>query len=295
MKEWAELIKAISSLLWPTFAIVSIFIFKEEISRLLARIKKGKLLGQEIELEESLRQLNIKAIAAVSEVDEIPKPESVRDQAGVEYHQEDPIKAILDEVSRSPQAGLLLLSAEIEKAIRHIWAYSGLINKGDYGTIHKAISVLSERDSLPKNVVGSLNLFWDIRNKIIHGSFSEDRNIYSAIDSGIHVLKAVKAIPHETHSVYHPGVDVYGDPEGNKLREGVKAVILETTSPGGSSKTKRVYPSTCNHFIKGKKVAWEWNDERRFNESWYRDPDTDEIKYGWSSSMEFVGRKLDEL
>jgi hypothetical protein len=30
-------------------------------------------------------------------------------------------------------------------------------------------------------------------------------------------------------------------------------------------------------------------------ESWYRDPDTHEIKSAWGSSAEFIGRDLDNL
>jgi len=48
------------------------------------------------------------------------------------------------------------------------------------------------------------------------------------------------------------------------------------------------------HFQKGKRVAWEWITGNKWDESWYRDSDTNEIKYAWSGAMEFVGRHLED-
>jgi hypothetical protein len=50
VKDAAELISAVASLLWPLFAFTSLFVFKKQIGDLVGRIKRGKLLGQEIEL-----------------------------------------------------------------------------------------------------------------------------------------------------------------------------------------------------------------------------------------------------
>lgn len=75
----------------------------------------------------------------------------------------------------------------------------------------------------------------------------------------------------------------------------VKAVILETISPGGSRTSKRVFPTTKASYEKGKRVTWEWNQNNTYGEHWYKNPDTGKIEYGWGSSCEFVGRHLDEI
>jgi hypothetical protein len=111
----------------------------------------------------------------------------------------------------------------------------------------------------------------------------------------LHGLRAIQAIPHEKYFVYHPGAEVYSDPEGNQVTDGVRAVILDVESPGGATRTRHVYPSTRTYFRRGMRVAWEWNLDRVFGESWYQDPDTNEVKHGWSSSAEFIGRPLEEL
>jgi len=68
MKNLAELLRAISTLLWPAFALWLFFTYKEEIRALLRRIKRGKLFGQEIELEDSLQRLQDTAKQAETEV-----------------------------------------------------------------------------------------------------------------------------------------------------------------------------------------------------------------------------------
>jgi hypothetical protein len=47
----ADLIRAIAALLWPVFAFVALFFFRAELRALLNRIRKGKLMGQELEFE----------------------------------------------------------------------------------------------------------------------------------------------------------------------------------------------------------------------------------------------------
>ena len=78
-------------------------------------------------------------------------------------------------------------------------------------------------------------------------------------------------------------------------RTDVKGVVLETDSPDRIAKTIRIFPTTKEHFIKGKQVAWEWDGSHGWGQSWYRDPDTSEVKPAWGSSLEFVGRHLDEI
>lgn len=148
---------------------------------------------------------------------------------------------------------------------------------------------------MPRHLAESVRSFWDIRNRLVHGYAASQDDILRAIDSGLTILQAIKAIPHEIHSVYHPGVEVYSDSEGKNLREGVKGVVLETTGPEGLSRRLQVFPTTRTHFQKGKKVAWEWNSSRVFDESWYKHPDTGKVTYGWSASMEFVGRHLEDI
>ena len=68
MKEAAELIKAIATLLWPILGFVALIIFRVQIAKAISRIKKGKFLGQEVELGEDSEKLRKSATEASEEV-----------------------------------------------------------------------------------------------------------------------------------------------------------------------------------------------------------------------------------
>ena len=147
----------------------------------------------------------------------------------------------------------------------------------------------------PPNLLGSLKLFAEVRNKIVHGSAATDDDALRAIDSGLTILRALNALPNEINVVYHPGVQVFSDAGCTQPIPDVKGLILETTSPGGAMKSFRIYPTTRTNFQKGKQVAWEWNMQKVWPAAWYRDPDSHEIKQAWSQSAEFIGRHLDDV
>ncbi len=72
MKEFAELLQGIAALLWPILTFVLLLIFRREIVDVARRLKRGKFLGQELELDKSLDQLEEKAKAAAEQVPELP-------------------------------------------------------------------------------------------------------------------------------------------------------------------------------------------------------------------------------
>ena len=56
----------------------------------------------------------------------------------------------------------------------------------------------------------------------------------------------------------------------------------------------RVFPTTRSDYRVGKEVTWEWNDERQWGPTWYRD-DEFGVMVAWNSSVEFVGRQVEDL
>ena len=63
-----ELISAIAKLLWPIIALVIILIFRKDIAALLTRVRKGKLFGQEVELDPSMDEFRKRVGEAQSEI-----------------------------------------------------------------------------------------------------------------------------------------------------------------------------------------------------------------------------------
>jgi hypothetical protein len=298
MEGLAQLIDAFAALMWPLTVLLVIYLFREPLKALIPRIQKGKIAGLEVELQELQEQAQAAAAEIPTSAGQLEEkqtqgtgallPDQTSDEAGL-------FRRVLVETERSPKLAVIMLATEMEDEVRRLLASTGWLAKARSGSLPDAISVLLENGTMPPSLAGSVKLFWDIRNRIVHGHGAEKDDILSAIDSGFTILRAIRAIPHTVNTVYHPGVDVYADADGERLRPGVKAVILESTSPGGAGTTRRAFPTTKDHFVAGRAVAWEWGFGKVWGESWYRDPDTGEIKHGWGASAEFVGRLLDDV
>jgi len=290
MEQIAELVKAIAQLLWP-IAIIVIFCFsRNEIRDLLIRLRIGKVAGLEIQLEKSLNKLTNQAEDVASEL----KPLLTTNDDSLKTDSErSVIQDILKSSILSPITALLQLSSEIEKEIMNLIASNGWINQMRSYSLNRITEELNRRGAITNHIYESLLGFRQVRNQLVHGGKADAANIMRAIDSGITILGAIQTIPREINIVYHPGVDIYSDKECGTKREGVRGLILETISPGGAIKSKRIFPTTKMDYIKGKRLTWEWSNSLECGDSWYKDPDTNEIMHAWTESYEFVGKYLD--
>lgn len=295
MESAAELLRAIAALLWPLFAFTGLLVFKPEIRRVLRRLRKGKILGQELELEDDLDRLELAAEAAEAQIAAVPPQAPTPLLPPGAPQPADAVDRVLEEAGRSPKAALLVLSSEVEKETRQLVASLGLLKGRHNVSFQQAFQDLNAWAAMPVYVTASVKAFRDLRNKLVHGHDASEDDVLRAIDSGIMILRALRSVPKEMNLIHHPGVVVYADDTCTASIEGVKGVILETVSPGGASKHYRIFPTTKTYYRKGMRVSWEWASEHRFGEAWYRDPDTGEVKYAWTSSFEFVGRDLDAL
>jgi len=294
LTEIAALLQAIASLLWPLFAFTALFVFRAQIVDLAKRLRRGKLLGQEIELNESLNRLDASAVSVEQEVAALPVLASEVSTVETLAEEASVVRDIGVEASRSPKAALVLLAIELEKLASEILATTGHLQGRKYLPVTRAIEELDQKFGLPKHVLSSLKFFWEARNRLIHGGEGTDDDILRAVDSGLTILKALQAMPREANVVFEPAAIVYSDAEATVPMPGVKGLILENSGPGGVTKTRHIFPTTLNHYRKGHRVAWEWNMGRVFGPAWYKDPVTGQVRQAWLSSVEFVGRHLDD-
>jgi hypothetical protein len=295
MSDIATLLEAIAALVaalfWPGLVLAALFLFKREIRDLLSRVRRGVIMGQEIELNELGRSVAV----AEEEVAALPRREADELESQT-AEGEDAIRQVFDEATKSPKAALLVLASEIERETRELVAAIGLSDNKRYVPVHQAVQMLQRSDVLPEYLLRSVDQFWNVRNRLVHGRDATVDDTLRAIDSGATILRALQAIPRETHIVYHPGVEVFADPDAKQPREGVRGIVLETQgSDGTAMRLLRMFPATKSDYQQGKRVAWEWNTERVFGASWYRDQDTQEVKKAWDSAAEFVGRHVDEI
>jgi hypothetical protein len=70
MKPAADLLSAIGTLLWPIFAFVVLLMYRKQLETLFDRFKRGKILGQELELEAP-RLLDVRPLASQIVIDNL--------------------------------------------------------------------------------------------------------------------------------------------------------------------------------------------------------------------------------
>ncbi|MGH9551313.1 MAG: DUF4145 domain-containing protein, partial [Terriglobales bacterium] len=267
------------------------WMYHSEIRAFLQRIRKGKFLGQEIELEHELKELQQGAEKAEQAVST-----SIAENPQIDVEQPlswDTASEIFRDAAKSPKAALLLLAAQLEKRVRELLAVTGW-GEGKRVRLSETIEKLRQQGSLPEHVTGTLKLFSEVRNRLVHGHEATDEDILRAIDSGVLLLRAIEAIPAETHIVHETNVPLYSNSGCTQRRKDVDGVALETTSPGGTQKRLKIVPTTKAHFKVGERVSWEWSFDNTWDQTWYKDSEK-KCQSAWISSAEFVGRHLKDI
>ncbi len=248
------------------------------------------MAGAEATLKPALDALQQEAAKAQAETPVTPQepPSAAEAQAAEATNEADQtFEAVIAEARRSPRLALMLLSAEVDRTARQIGAATGQ----RHPTLRDSIEFW--RLQLPGHAAAAFRLFSDVRNRIVHGQFATDAEALRAIDSGLDLLRALKAIPLERNVVNAVDVPIFSD-EACTHRHLGSGVILETTAPDGEVNF-RIFPSTATHFRVGMVVSWEWSFDHVWSDAWYRDPATGNVKPAWMSSAEFIGRDLEQV
>jgi hypothetical protein len=291
MKDFAELLRGVAALLWPIAAIIALLLFRHQLVSLIGRIRRARLPGGvEIDIERRLDKLQVSTQALEEKVPVIPAEPEAAAQTTID----EAVGEILQTAAVNPRAGLMLVSAELEAAMRRLLAAVGHYPGHSLG-IQRMGSELTRVAGIPAAYVKAFEEFAEVRNAIVHGQPDiSDDDALRAVDLGLSLLRLTRAWPHEVRSVLAAGREVYSDAEGVHPRNDVTAVLLDVQGVDAPSSVVHAHPTTLSHFRPGQRVSFEWNMARTWGESWYRDVDGS-IRYGWRSSAEFVGRPLDEL
>jgi hypothetical protein len=232
LQAWAELLKAIATLLWPIFAFSAAFFFRAELRSILRRIKKGKVLGQELELQESLERLELTKNAALAAVEAQPTLQLLGGQPELESA-DQVARQVLREAGENPKAGLLLLSAEIERTLREILLSNGWAQPGRPLPMSRSLELLAKNGSVPASLLDATRDFYRVRNEIAHGIGASEGDVLRAVDAGTEIYRALKSVPHATHTVLAADLPLYGDPDGKQAYTDFRAVLLSNESKPG--------------------------------------------------------------
>ena len=206
---------------------------------------------------------------------------------------DDVARKVLREAGQSPKAGLLLLSAEIERLLREILQSNGWAPPGRPLPVTRSLELLAANGSLPAALLDATRAFYRVRNEISHGMGASEGDVLRAVDAGTEIYRALAGVPHSTHTVVAADLLLYSDPDGKQPYPDLCAVILRNEAkPGRGRVTDSVHSVRAGAFQVDQKVSWNWDMSVVVGESWYQDPQTGKPKYAWTSSARFDGKPL---
>jgi len=195
---------------------------------------------------------------------------------------------ILDLAAKDKQAALMRLAIEIEKEVTILHGAVGLRNSPGPRLFGGLINQLSLQGTITKEVKDGVAEFWHVRNQIAHSSLADDSILTSTLDSGLRLLRLLKAAPRQKCAVIIPDLALFKDKDcTNPITEYV-GVLLEIIEPDGN-KRRMAFPAG-RQFIAGENVGWDWDSYRVAGAAFYRDPESNAPLPAWSSSMFFVGK-----
>ena len=284
----ARLFEGVSSVIWPVLVGAALLGFRHELSALLGRIRKGRLLGQEFELSDNLDRLDLNAKLVSQRLE--PNTHAPTRFVESDRAASKNTGKILHEAIRSPKLGLLLLADEIDREVRNRLASSGREPKDlDTDLPERIDRLLADRD-ISEELASAIESFRKVSNQVTHRGKATDQQILRTVVAGLQILESIKLLPHQTNRVKYTNIPVFADPECERRYPDIFGVGLELII---SNKIQfMVYPTT-RVFEEGKHVSWEWGTNA-FPTAWYRDPETSSKMKAWDHSLEFIGRTLDE-
>jgi hypothetical protein len=200
LKATAELLTAVAALLWPVAFFLVLFVYRGDVRRVFQRLRKARLLGQELELDEELSAVQRSVDAAVEAVEsEDPHPPpSARTASGNLASAGSP--DVLDEVSeilriaaQSPKAALMLLASHIERRLRGLVQAPG--ESARIPTVVAMVQRLAKDGRIPESLANSISSFLHVRSRVLHGGEATPNEVLRAIDVGLTLLRTLSTVP----------------------------------------------------------------------------------------------------
>ena len=206
-KELADLISASASLAWSLVPFAIMIWFGREIRAIASRIRKGKFLGQEIELDElqakteAAEATSSRIVSATGSAAGFQFSDRRRRSSGGCWSGSRTGRHRGSTPRSEPfaQLGLMLLSAKIERAARELAADIGLDVSRRAVPLGTMIRMLVQAEQLSFEDAEALSLFNQVRNRIVHGHDAGDDEVARAINSGTRLLRLLLSRPRPAH------------------------------------------------------------------------------------------------
>jgi hypothetical protein len=206
-----EWIRAVGSLAWPVLVGLVLLLFRDELRRLMSRLRRGTLFGSEFELADALEEIHQgvevgrRELVAAQAADDASEAEPIRDgSVGEPPRKPTPeaepastrggVDKVREVASVSPSAGLMLLGAAVEEELRRVADDLGVATDRRYLPVSHLAQQLLLEEHIPTALAISVRRFWDVRNQVVHGRDRQDEEVLSVIERGIEVLLALQLI-----------------------------------------------------------------------------------------------------
>ncbi len=169
------LVVAALALVWP------------DIAPLTSRIRRLKLWELEVELSEKISELSERVEVVGREASQEREAAPAESVAVVPPE----LKEWAEAAAADPRAGLLLVAADIEEAIRRLASRHGMATGVGRLSARRALSDLAKRGIVPRQVVPLFDDFWQVRNEVVHGAGLQlpAGQLYELIDIGFRILE----------------------------------------------------------------------------------------------------------
>lgn len=204
---------------------------------------------------------------------------------------------ILEDAIQSPSLAMMRLSIEIDRQLRLILAVIGRLREYAGQSPSEALDLIAKsalRETVPPSLRETLKEFWNLRNLLVHRNNPNESLAIRSVDYGLRIVRMIQSIPRPSFVVIKT-VIIFSDTACSVPRPDVRGVILDHRGPNGESFGRHIHPSR-RAYLEGQSVSWEWNlGGESWGETWYRDPNSGEIRSAWGASLEFLGRPLDEV
>jgi hypothetical protein len=222
MAALTALLSSTANVVFAIALLVALFYFGPSVRRLLPRLRRAKLLGQEIELAAEIDQVQ-QAVTAAAQFSigsvsiavpagsvtidgQPPLAESIKVEDEISAVLEGAkVDAEIDEVLRvaaqSPSAGLMLLGTPLGRQLRVLASHASDISLGagaHFQDVPDMALLLKKQKILPAVVADSVTRFWKLRNRVVHAGNATREEILRAIDIGIDLLRLLSSIPGAT-------------------------------------------------------------------------------------------------
>ena len=190
---------------------------------------------------------------------------------------------------------------------------------------HLKFLILGRKQNRYSQVFNTYNLFEfnpqtdildikDIVRKLPSLSLEKLQRLSYLIDyefSGTVIFKPTSQILHDPHhqdslpieevkpdnvvrTVRSVDVPLYSDPGCQQRRPDMTGVILDNRQhPGNVRAGDTIHPTSPNLFKEGAQVIIVYSRNSVCYESWYRNPETNEITYAWTEHFEVIGRMVE--